>query len=115
MVFWVEFDDSYPFYYVFEDGEDAFPLKVPSALFEEATYSKEFNWSFKDGKFKFISGDKSNSDISSSSTVRKIVIHADEENNIFTEDFSGNMTDEMKKKIEELKAGIFPASFYHSN
>jgi hypothetical protein len=67
---------------------------------------KDFNWSFEDGKFRVVSGNKIElkNDDASGAIKKVITIHSTGDSDIFTKEFDGEMSAELKKKIEELKA-----------
>ncbi len=67
---------------------------------------KDFSWSFEDGKFSVVSENKIELGNShSSSTSKKVItIHSTEDSDVFSKEFDGEMSEELKKKIEELKA-----------
>ncbi|MFT5916664.1 MAG: hypothetical protein ACJAWV_001976 [Flammeovirgaceae bacterium] len=67
---------------------------------------KDFNWSFEDGKFRVVSGNKIElkNDDASGAIKKMITIHSTGDSDIFTKEFDGEMSAELKKKIEELKA-----------
>ncbi len=67
---------------------------------------KDFSWSFEDGKFSVSSENKIElvKPNSSGTNKRVITIHSTGESDVFSEEFDGEMSEELKEKIEELKA-----------
>jgi hypothetical protein len=67
---------------------------------------KDFTWTFKDGKFNFEGCNQLNvgNHTSSSTTKKVITIHSTGDSDMFSTEFDGEMSEELKKKIEELKA-----------